>query len=281
MISATEQQHITTEKGPGSKGPTVESEPAMAPIQADPGAPSLDSGGSPLPLYKKIQKYILELIQSGEWKPGAAIPSEPRLAESLGVSRMTVNRAVRELASQGLLTRLQGVGTFVARKEPEFALLEIRDIAQEISESGGGHKAKVIFLRQEEATSRIARGLGLAPGAPVFHSLILHLDGDRPVQLEDRFVNPQVVPDYLDQDFTLQTPNRYLTKTVPLSVIEAEHVIEAIRPDQETRRLLEIPAEEPCLVLNRRTWTGSATVTLVRLIKPREQIPASRARFKP
>ena len=269
-------------KSPGNKGPTVESESAMAPIQADPSSPSLplDSEGSPLPLYKKIQKYILELIQSGEWKPGAAIPSEPRLAESLGVSRMTVNRAVRELASQGLLTRLQGVGTFVARKEPEFALLEIRDIAQEIAESGGSHNARVVLLRQEEASPRIARSLGLAPGAPVFHSLLLHRDGTSPVQLEDRFVNPRVVPEYLDQDFTLQTPGRYLIETVPLSVIEAEHVIEAIRPDQETRRHLEIPAEEPCLVLNRRTWTGSATVTLVRLINPGSRYRI-KGRFKP
>ncbi len=254
----------------------------MRPIQPDLESSSLppESGGAPLPLYKKIQRYILGLVQSGEWKPGAPIPSEPRLAASLGVSRMTVNRAVRELAAQGLLTRLQGVGTFVARKEPEFALLEIRDIAQEIAERGGSHNAGIILLRQEEAPPPAALGLGLTPGDPVFHSLILHRDGTGPVQLEDRFVNPQVVPEYLDQDFTRQTPGRYLIETVPLSAIEAEHIIEAIRPDRETQRLLEIPADEPCLVLNRRTWTGSAAVTMVRLINPGSRYRI-KGRFRP
>ena len=254
----------------------------MEPAQTIPRPLPAPGPGSqpPLPLYKKVQKYILELIESGEWEPGEPIPSESRLVEVLGISRMTVNRAVRELAAQGLLTRLQGVGTFVARKEPDFALLEIRDIAEEITGQGGRYKAEIIFLREEEGSPRVTAGLGLAPQAPVFHSLIVHRDGSRPVQVEDRFVNPAMVPRYLDQDFTRQTPGRYLIETVPLSAVEAEHIIEAILPDEEVRRLLEITAGEPCLVLNRRTWTGSAAVTLARLINPGSEYRI-KGRFKP
>ena len=242
-------------------------------MKPDPSAPrSLPkrdlNRDSPLPLYRKVQKHILRLIESGELKPGGTIPSESRLVEALGISRMTVNRAVRELAAQGLLTRLQGVGTFVARKEPDFALLEIRDIAEEITLRGGRYRAEIIFLREEEVADRIAAGLGLPEKGPVFHSLIVHRDETGPVQVEDRYVNPEMVPGYLNQDFTAQTPSRYLVQIVPLSLIEAEHIIEAVRPGKEIGELLEIPADEPCLVLNRRTWTGSAAVTMARLINP-------------
>ncbi len=248
--------------------------------QAKAFASAARGGGPPLPLYRRVQGYILGLIETGRWKPGQPIPSESQLVETLKVSRMTVNRAVRELAAQGLLTRLQGVGTFVARKEPDFAMLEIKDIALEIEERGGRYSGEVVFLRQEKAPPDAAAGLGLAPGGRVFHSLIVHCDGSGPVQIEDRFVNPETVPGYLEQDFTAQTPNRYLVQTVPLSTIEVEHIIEAVRPDEETIRLLELETDEPCLVLTRRTWTRSAAVTMVRLVNPGSKYRI-RGHFKP
>ena len=242
--------------------------------------PSTGEEGGPLPLYRRVQGYILDLIEKGQWEPDRPIPSESQLVETLKVSRMTVNRALREMAAQGLLTRLQGVGTFVARREPEFAMLEIRDIAEEIKARGGRHRARVLLLRGEKASPEAAAGLGLSPGGRVFHSLILHGDENGPVQMEDRFVNPRTVPGYLEQDFTALTPNRYLVQTVPLSTIEVEHLIEAVKPDPETARLLEIGADEPCLVLTRRTWTRSASVTLVRLVNPGSRYRL-RGRFKP
>ena len=171
----------------------------MTPTQAketprpDPGP----AGGPPLPLYRQVQRYILGLIESRERGPGEAIPSESQLVETLRVSRMTVNRAVRELAAQGLLTRLQGVGTFVARQEPDFALLEIRDIAEEIAARGGSYKAELVLHQEEEAPRRVAAGLGLEPGAPVFHSLLVHQDGPQPVQVEDRIVSESENNSYL------------------------------------------------------------------------------------
>ena len=97
---------------------------------------------APLPLYQQVKTYIEARIASGQWPPEMKIPSENELVASLGVSRMTVNRALRELAALGHLVRVQGVGTFVATPKPQSALLEIRSIADEIRARGGRHTSR-------------------------------------------------------------------------------------------------------------------------------------------
>ena len=88
--------------------------------------------GFPGPLYRKVKKIIKDRIVSGQWPPEDRIPSENQLVSTLGVSRMTVNRALRELTAEGYLTRVQGVGTFVSPRKPVAAMLEIRPLKKKI-----------------------------------------------------------------------------------------------------------------------------------------------------
>src|SRR6478752_1312420 len=169
------------------------------------------------PLYVGVKQMILDRIQSGEWPPKHRVPSENELVTDLGVSKMTANRALRELASEGELVRIQGVGSFVAERKGYSALFEVRNIAEEITERGHAHEASVVILARETASPETADALELEIGAPIFHSLIVHSENGVPVQIEDRFVNPATAPDYLDQDFTSLTPNAYLTAAAPLS----------------------------------------------------------------
>ena len=99
----------------------------------------------------------------------------------------------------------------------------------------------------------------MRPGAKVFRSLIVHHEDDLPVQLEERFVTPFFSPAYLEQDFESQTTNRYLQNIAPAT--EVEQIVFAVTPDAEACRLLDIGAEEPCLLLSRRTWVGGAPAT--------------------
>lgn len=224
------------------------------------------SGASPQPLYIRIKRYIYEKIDNGHWLPGTRIPSENELVEIFGVSRMTINRALKELTGEGLLNRLQGVGTFVAVPKPQIALLEVRSISDEIAEWGGRHNSLVHHLAEEEANPDLAGAMGLETGARVFHSILVHRDGEDPVQISDRYVNPAAAPDYLDQDFTRITPNQYLMEVAPLQ--QAEHVLEAIRPDGTMQRLLAIDPDEPCLLLHRRTWSFGLVATKNRFVYP-------------
>jgi GntR family histidine utilization transcriptional repressor len=104
------------------------------------------------------------------------------------------------------------------------------------------------------------------PSQLAFHSLIVHRENGLPIQLEDRFVNAAIVPDYLEQDFSAQTPTQYLSERFPLS--EVEHIVEAVSADPQIQRLLEIEADEPCLQVNRRTWSNGKLISCARLIHP-------------
>ena len=146
------------------------------------------------PLYAGVKQVILDRIQSGEWPPKYRVPSENELVVELGVSKMTANRALRELANEGELVRIQGVGSFVAERKGYSALFEVRNIAEEIAERGHVHEASVVVLAQETASPEVADALELPIGAAVFHSLIVHSENGVPVQIEDRFVNPEAAP---------------------------------------------------------------------------------------
>jgi GntR family histidine utilization transcriptional repressor len=223
-------------------------------------------GDTPAPLYARVKQMISSQIQSGAWPPHHRVPSESELVNQLGYSRMTINRALRELTAEGLLVRMQGVGTFVAEPKGQSALFEVHNIADEIAARGHRHHCVVVRLEEEQAGSERALALDVREGQRVFHSVIVHYENDLPVQIEDRYVNAAVAPDYLQQDFTQQTPYAYLSQVAPLS--EGEHVVEAILADAGECKLLQIERGEPCLLIRRRTWSGQKTVTSARLLYP-------------
>jgi GntR family transcriptional regulator, histidine utilization repressor len=218
------------------------------------------------PLYQQVKDYIVGRILAGDWAEGEKVPSENELTRELEVSRMTVHRALRELTGEGWLERLQGAGTFVAPAKPQSEILSIQNIADEIRDRGHEHSAEVHLLRRERARALEAKLLGLERGEPLFHSVIVHRENGLAVQLEDRYVNPAAAPDYLAQDFTRTTAYAYLTQAAPIS--EAEHVVMAVMPSAEERRLLGMEAGEPCLLLRRHTWSGRQPVTWALLLHP-------------
>ncbi|PWC34064.1 histidine utilization repressor [Azospirillum sp. TSO35-2] len=218
------------------------------------------------PRYAQIKDTIRRRIRSGDWPEGFQIPSEHKLLEEFSVSRMTVHRALRDLTDEGLLTRVQGLGTFVAERPPSADVVELRSIADEIAARGNRHACRVEQLLAVTADAGLARRFNLPVGAKLFHSIVVHSESDVPVQLEERWVNPSVAPDYLDQDFTRQTPGDYLIRLE--SAPQVEHVIEAVAPTAEIARLLDIPVSEPCLRVTRRTWVGGRVVTVAMLVHP-------------
>ncbi|WP_413650635.1 histidine utilization repressor [Pantoea sp. B65] len=220
----------------------------------------------PAPLYQQLKQGIINLIRRGHWQPNQRVPSESDLVSELGVSRMTINRALRELTTEGYLLRLQGVGTFVAEIKAFTPMLEVHNIADEIENRGHRHTSEVLLLRSEQATAATAQAFGLEIGALLFRSRMVHFENALPVQLEDRLVNPQVAPLYLAQDFTRSTPFAYLTQIAPLTA--GEHVVEAVNASAEEQRLLHIDTTEPCLQIQRRTWHHQAVVTSARLLYP-------------
>ncbi len=206
-----------------------------------------------------VKDHITDKVHAKDLLPGMKIESEAQLVAALNVSRMTVNRAIRELSSEGLLERIQGKGTFVLEKKPQSPLFEIHPIDKVIASRGGFHSSFVHVLCAEKAKPTLAASMQLAPYSPIFHATILHKENNTPVQLADRYVNPEIAPALLEQDFTQQTVSEYLITLAPFTAVE--HIVEAMLPEPWICELLEINDSEPCLVLHRKTWVGNIIAT--------------------
>ncbi|WP_151839580.1 histidine utilization repressor [Acinetobacter soli] len=221
---------------------------------------------SPVPLYLRVKHMISQRIYDGTWPVNKKIASESELVNLLGCSRMTVNRALRELTTEGLLVRIQGVGSFVAEGQGRTALFQVNNIAEEILARNHKHHAQVLVLEKIQANAEQSVLMQIREGQTLFHSIIVHFENDVPVQIEDRLVDPVIIPDYLDQDFQNITPNAYLMSKAP--VTEGEHVVTAILATAQECKWLKINKTEPCLLIRRRTWSNKQLVSSARLIYP-------------
>ena len=218
------------------------------------------------PRYKQLKDLIIDQISIGKLKPRDRVPSENDLVSATGVSRMTANRALRELNDEGYVERVAGVGTFVADVMAASHVLEVKNIADEIRERGHVHTAIVLCQDRTPAPVEIAEALHCDDGQEVFHVLLVHCENDVPVQLEDRYARASFAPEFLQQDFTSLSPGAYLSEIAPLQ--EAEHVVRAAMPDEKTRKDLQMGSQEPCLIVIRRTWAFGAPVTFAHLYHP-------------
>lgn len=219
-----------------------------------------------IPRYQQVKNLIIERISKGDLKPSDRVPSEHELVEAMNVSRMTANRALRELNDEGWVERVAGRGTFVANRRARSHVLEVRNIADEIARRGHEHTATVLKRSRQHARGRVAKALHVEQGTDVFHLLIVHHENDAPVQVEDRHVVADFAPDCLAQDFTAVTPSAYLSSVAPLA--EAEQVVRAQMPNAAARKRLAMEAGEPLLVVLRRTWSEGRPVTFARLQHP-------------
>ncbi len=219
-----------------------------------------------IPRYRQLKELIIRRISTGELRPSDRVPSENELVDSTGVSRMTANRALRELTDEGYVERVAGVGTFVADFRAASHVLEVRNIADEIALRGHRHSATVLLSSKTTADSIAGTALQIEPGTLLLHVRLVHFESGVPIQLEDRYVVPDFAPDFLQQDFSRTTPSAYLSSVSPLQ--EADHVVCAAMPDEETGKKLDMCSGEPCLVVNRRTWAHGRPVSFARLWHP-------------
>jgi GntR family histidine utilization transcriptional repressor len=230
------------------------------PLPADAANPDLR------PSYQRIKDYVLQQIASGVWSQGDLIPTELALCAMFGVSRMTVNRALRELTAEQLLVRYKGSGTYVAQPKYQSTLIEIRSIAQDIRDRGHTHASQVLKLESRAATYAQALRFRIEPKSRLFHSIIVHFEDGVPIQVEDRHVSAAMAPDYMAQDWERMTPGEYLLRVAPLPT--GQYTIEVRDPPAQIAEVLAIDAAQACLVLDRITYSRNAFTTHVTMWHP-------------
>lgn len=215
------------------------------------------------PLYQRIKTYISDQIFTGNLAPNGRVPSEHELVRRFSVSRMTVNRALKELEMEGLLTRVPGVGTFVAQTQTTGHLLQVTNIADDVRERGHEYSVEVVKHERVLPPKSIATWMDISSRKKIYYTIVLHKENDLPIQLEERYVSPVGAPTYKNIDLEKFTPSGFLLANVPLQRVE--HTVRAIVPRSFVRHKLEMKKNVPCLVLDRKTWSQGTPVSFVHL----------------
>src|SRR5262245_34270839 len=236
----------------------------------------LQPGDKPT-LYKRIRLDIERQILTGEWPPGHRIPFEHELMVRYGCSRMTVNKALSELALADLIERRRRAGTFVRRPKFLSAVLQITDIRAEITALGRSYGYELIQCSRRVANATDRTRLGVRKTGKVVAIACRHSADNVPFAVEDRLIDLDAVPEAARADFTIEPPGSWLLHHVPWT--EAEHAISAIVADEQAAAALDIAIGAPCLVIERHTWRSARPLTAVRLLYPGESHKLV-ARFK-
>lgn len=214
---------------------------------------------TPAPLHRRIYADLEGRILSGDLAPGDRIPFEHELSARYGCSRMTVSRAVSELAGRGLVTRRRRAGTFVAQPKAHAAVLAIPDLRAEVLERG--QRYDYALLDRAEREPRDAEEADLAGGARLLDLTCLHRADGVPLALERRLIALGAAPQAAGVDFHTVPPGSWLLDSAPWT--EAENRISAVEADTRVARLLELKAGAACLCVERRTWRDGQGVTRV------------------
>lgn len=213
--------------------------------------------------YREVKADILDKITRGIWSPGSSIPNEVALAETYDCARATVSRAMRELAEDGIVERKRKAGTRVRIAPIREARFRIPIVRQEIEDQGAEYRYALVRRQQQQAPDWLRARLKLKDGGTVLHLVCMHYADGIPYQFEDRWINLELLPQAIENDFTETGPNEWLVETIPFS--DAEISFLAVQADTELTEHLGCSEGDPLFRAERSTWWKGKAITFVRL----------------
>jgi len=228
--------------------------------EADATTSAADVTPSFSPLYQQIKGLLMRSLQGGEWKPGEAIPSEIELAARFKVSQGTVRKAIDELATENLLVRRQGKGTFVATHAEERTQYRFLRL-QPDEDAGGALRRRFLDCRRLRPPADVARLLGLKGSEQVFEVRRLLLAGPegepQPVVLDEIWLPAAPFKGLSAERLSAYRGPMYAFFETEFGVrmIRADEKIRAVAAEGEAAELLAVPAGTPLLSVERLSFT--------------------------
>ena len=203
------------------------------------------------PMYLQIREAIYNKIISGEYKAGERLPSEDKLAEQFGVSRMTVNKAILELVDREYLSRIQGSGTFVSKMRKEGSRSKEMSFNDSLTQKG--FKVKTIVLEQKIVTPNreVAEALDIPLNEKVMYLKRLRKVHEEPVVIQEAYLKNNVVAALMNIDFTEQSLYASLKQYCGIDIQKAKDTVEAKAAHGEVCEYLEVEEGFPVLVTKR------------------------------
>ncbi|MEA4884479.1 MAG: GntR family transcriptional regulator [Clostridia bacterium] len=213
------------------------------------------ASGEFTPLYHQLKMALRGRIERGDWLPGHRIPTERELCEEHGVSRLTVRRAIAELATEGLLVGRQGKGVFVAQSKLEQTLSAFYSFTSYMKEKGLSPTSDILGVCEMPSPPAVAQRLGIPSGEAVARITRLRRADSEPIIYESSYLPCTVFPG-LAGDGLAESPlyeilrNRYAC--VP---VRATEWFEPTLLSNEEASLLGVDAGAPAMLLERVTYT--------------------------
>ena len=208
-----------------------------------------ESRGGTVAKYATVRAHLLDLIRD-RLEPHQRLPTERQLCADLGVSRLTVRRAVEQLAGEGVVYRIQGSGTYVA--EPAIRKRELlSSFSDDMRHRGLAPGATLVRAEQAVAGAHEGWRLGVSPGEPLVHLVRLRLANSVPMCLE--YVWLVAGTDLLDSPVE-GSLYETLLRRYRITLDRAEQEVRATVVDREQAALLEVPALTPALLVERVTY---------------------------
>jgi GntR family transcriptional regulator len=208
------------------------------------------------PLYRQIKRLLLQKLESAEWRPGEAIPSESELATRFNVSQGTVRKAIDEMAAENLLIRRQGKGTFVASHDDPRAFFRFLRL---VPLAGGIEQAASVPLEcwRAKAGTEVARMLELNVGDPInIVRRVLQFAG-RPVVVDEIYL-----PGGIFGTLTLEMLRDYqgslysfFENRFGIRMTRAEERLRAVPADRASAELLNVAEGSPLLSVERVSFS--------------------------
>jgi GntR family transcriptional regulator, N-acetylglucosamine utilization regulator len=208
--------------------------------------------------HVQVREYVRTLVDGLE--PGDPAPSERELVTRFGVARMTVRQAMDALVSEGLLERMPGKGTFVAR--PRRRLQRPVGYSEEMRRRGLQPESQTLLARLEQAGPGVARALGITEGDAVLHWRRLRRADGAAMCVQDSFLNEVLLPGFLEKHMPTTLTDALTARG--LRPDWAEDSITADLAQEDEAAILEIEAGDPVLRVSRRAWCGDVTVEVSR-----------------
>jgi GntR family transcriptional regulator len=208
------------------------------------------------PLYRQIKSLMLHALETAEWRPGQAIPSEQELAVRFGVSQGTVRKAIDEMAAENLLIRKQGKGTFVASHNDPRALFRFLRLVPEDGDLS--HPVSVpLECWRAKAGQEASRVLEIEPGEPIIIVRRLLKFRSKPIVVDEIYL-----PGEIFQGLSLEVLQGWsgslyslFESRFGLRMIRAEERIRAVAADRPTADVLGVREGVPLLSVERVTYT--------------------------
>ncbi|MCR2821477.1 GntR family transcriptional regulator [Lederbergia panacisoli] len=214
---------------------------------------------SVIPLYHQLKELLKESIEKDGVKPGDKMPSENELCTQFNISRNTAKKAIEDLVQEGVLKRIKGKGTFIAKPKLEQSLTGFYSFSKVMQESGLESKDIMIDLKVVKPTTKVMRILQLHRNDKVIELKRLRCANNEPIILETSYIPERLVQGISTKDIQNSSLYDVMEKTFGIMVAKAKEVFEPILIQEYESKYLEVKEGYPALLLERIAFDTSET----------------------